>query len=101
MWLDAEYWRGLMLRRAWSVVWVKVVYNKAHCHKSRAPSLQRPTDRPTDLPTDRQTDKADYRVACTQLYKLLCRSFRWSVHPSVHPSVAEGSEHVTYGDWPC
>ena len=36
-------------------------------------------------------------VACTQLYKLLCRL----VGLSVGLSVAEDSEHATYGDWPC
>ena len=56
MWLDAEYWRGLMLRRAWSVIWVKVVYTKADRHKSRALKLQRRTDRPTD--------RTAYGVAC-------------------------------------
>ena len=34
-----------------------------------------------------------FLVACTRLYKPLCRS--------VGRSVAECSEHATYGDWPC
>ena len=29
------------------------------------------TDRPTDGPTNQQTDRATYRVACTQLKRLL------------------------------
>ena len=59
MWLDAEYWRGLMLRRAWSVVGVKVVYTKADRHKSHALSPQQRTDQPTD--------RTAYRVACKRL----------------------------------
>ena len=38
-----------------------------------------------------------FLVACTRLYKPLCRLVGWSVGRSV----AEGSEHATYGDWPC
>ena len=38
-----------------------------------------------------------FLVACTRLYKPLC----WPVGLSVGRSVAEGSEHATYGDWPC
>ena len=38
-----------------------------------------------------------FLVACTQLYKLLCLS----VGRSVGMSVAEDSEHATYGNWPC
>ena len=34
-----------------------------------------------------------FLVACTRLYKLL--------GPSIGPSVADFSEHATYGDRPC
>ena len=40
-------------------------------------------------------------VACTRLYKPLCRSVGRSVGRSVCRSDAECSEHATYGDRPC
>ena len=45
-----------------------------------------------------------FLVACTRLYKPLCRSVGQSVGRSVRrsvgPSVAASSEHATYGDRP-
>ena len=40
-----------------------------------------------------------FLVACTQLYKPLCRSVRWSVRWSVGRSLF--TTHATYGDRPC
>ena len=40
-----------------------------------------------------------FLVACTRLYKPLCRSVRWSVGWSVGRSLF--TKHATYGDWPC
>ena len=42
-------------------------------------------------------DDVNFLVACMRLYKLLC----WSVCLFVCLSVAEGSEHATYGNRPC
>ena len=44
-----------------------------------------------------------FLVACTRLYKPLCRSVRRSVRRSVGPSVRRSlfMTHATYGDWPC
>ena len=42
-----------------------------------------------------------FLVACTPLYKPLCRSVRRLVGLSFGLSVADCSEHATYGDWPC
>ena len=40
---------------------------------------------------------SSFLVACTRLYNPLCPSVGWSICLSV----AEDSEHATYGDWPC
>ena len=42
-----------------------------------------------------------FLVACTRLYKPLCRSVDRSVGPSVGPSETDRSEHATSGDRPC
>ena len=42
-----------------------------------------------------------FLVACTRLYKLLCRPVGQSVRPSVRPSVANCVEHSTCSDLPC
>ena len=44
---------------------------------------------------------ASFLVACTQLYKPLCWSVCRSVCRLVGRSVAEDSEHATYGNRPC